>query len=80
MDDDSIPTGEIRRCRGAMDLSAPAAVGARLSEADQGMGGGRRGSLGGDALQPSFAEMWQRVGTQATTTTSCCGSPAPRTV
>jgi len=38
VDDGSIPTGEVRPVAGAMDLRKPTPIGARLSEADNGMG------------------------------------------
>ena len=57
VDDTSIPTGEIRRVDGPMDLRAPTPIGAKLAAADNGMGYDHnyvlRGDVGADGLRPA---------------------------
>lgn len=61
VDDGSIPTGEIRRTTGAMDLAAPRRLGADIYATDQGMGYDHnyvlKGPLQGDGLR-TVATLW----------------------
>lgn len=51
VDGESIPTGEVAAAAGAMDLSSPTVVGARLYEADQGAGYDHNYVLGAGAKE-----------------------------
>jgi len=61
VDDTSIPTGEVRAVRGAMDLSKRVAIGSGLADADNGMGYDHNFCLsspsGTDGLRPC-ARVW----------------------